>query len=1572
MTEVGRIDAVLTLNAGTFNKNLEVSTKLVQEFQKVVKASSTNAGGFSASLRGLLTSLEDINERLTTFTAISKETESFNKFANGVKALASAVEILGTQSENASVGIEKVKEIIASWGNAIQGTEVHIKNITNVVREMGSSGTQSTNALKVSFEEMKQEILNSSWYVTRFGNAMTDAEARVIHQTQQMRNEYRNARREMLEFANGGVQAFNEIPVAQQRVKAQVEQMRLEFEKARADMLKFAETGVEAFNMVTAPTVQYAEALEIALPSQRQMIINATGIAGAMEEETVATEQATQSHYRNSNSMDRSTASANKLSTATGRLGKALSSLKMIGTMVGSMLAYNFAHKLLVATGETIHAKSEMEGYFKMLHFGQSDIDDFNNALTETVQQFQRVNKYSLGETISSIGVEFNLSTEEMKKAMKVTSMITSEYLRAGRNANEASLAVKDVLQGQFQRLSRETGVKGEQLKEAGWSGDTTDVLGLMEALEKVGESRNWDVFAEKANSLNDILTILQNRFGEWSADMVNVVQPSIVGAFNSIMSFSQGLAESLTHMWEWLNTDGWGQTAVKIGGLLTAILSVTQAFTMYRTNMRLVELSQLGVKKAIGSVILGLKGQEIAESGVLTTIKAKILGVKAETIADKGVTTAIRDKMTMLKLQTVEEKLNTLSSEENTTAKKWNALQEKINKAEKEGLITTNEAQTLSNKLLTISTEQQAVANSGLTASLYLLGTGEVYVEGTTSALATTMGVLNGVFMMSPIGWITAGILALAGAFYVLSGGLDDSWGKMKQFNEAMEDTDGAMQPHTEYLRQLAKDVGETSDKYKTAKESVDDFYKHLQSGKAQYDKSQLAFENANIGMTDNSKRIFEKYGISDEDKEKYIANFDYLVTGKDKYYKAEQVINKQIYDENSNFATNLDSLINQMGKDNPRLEEEIGKLQGNYQNLAEHSYIANTTDDWWEWMWNSLYAGMDQFWIDWDNFWRDPQWSSGIDGLIRGLETSNPFGGILKALGIDYDNVGKQITDFFNGIGAYFKGKSLMELLGLDPNYDYVGEWWQGWFGNIDWNQVLTDCLKAVANINIFDIILDALLPSGVSASDGSSDHPPVMDEISQVLGGEIQGWVDRFNADPLGTLGLVIAPLNLTGLFSSLFGDMGGINLGDWLNNLFDISGWISSFTINLDGIISSVSSTATSVMDSFNGMKTTVSTNIGNIVSNATQGFQTVYTNSKNSLNNLRDTTSQVIHSMVDAWNGMKDKILDCAKQIWDGVKSRFDSISDTIGGFYHKIINPSSWAGSPSLKNSGTPRPSVGRSVAKTITGRGYAGGRGSSAPSGSMSISQLKRILCPDGNCGNLFDGYSNTDVVDASSFLALVGQGHGFGGWDFSSIHKNYIRDKSNKWETGSPIIKLLGGIATSTKFNVGEFENGSPKITFEQFKSMAEAIFNAIPYRFYFDSSWKGSWLGALQAGACNCYDGALALIAFANACGFSGSMNHGTWTDPDGSTYPHVWATINGMKMDVTGWQQRKSWSAGGNVSSVKTSKPQASNNAPVVNVTINGNVYGVDDLNSQIEEGIDKGLQKHFNKSYALGV
>jgi hypothetical protein len=331
--------------------------------------------------------------------------------------------------------------------------------------------------------------------------------------------------------------------------------------------------------------------------------------------------------------------------------------------------------------------------------------------------------------------------------------------------------------------------------------------------------------------------------------------------------------------------------------------------------------------------------------------------------------------------------------------------------------------------------------------------------------------------------------------------------------------------------------------------------------------------------------------------------------------------------------------------------------------------------------------------------------------------------------------------------------------------------------------------------------------------------------------------------------------------------------------------------------------------------------------------------------------------------------MKDSILDSARKIKDEAGSRFNGLKDTIKGFYQKIQNPSQWAGSPSLaRSSGTPNRRVGRAFASTV--RHGAGGNDWGGKS-TMSISSLKRMICPNGDCGTLFNGLDPNQEVDVATFLSMIGGNHGFGGWSFAKNHTDYIKNKSDKWSVKPPIIQLLGGIATKTGFKVGEFNNGKPNITWEQFKSMAGAIFSAIPYKFYYDSSWKGSWLGALQAGACNCYDGALALMAFANACGFGGSMVHGTWKNPDGTTYPHVWANINGVKMDTTAWQKRGRWSAGSPSYRSGSSSP-ANGKTVNINVEISGTVYNVEDLDSRIQESVKKGLREEFNDPYTVTI
>ena len=1775
----GSIEAILSLNAQPFNKSIDSSIsaveKLVTNLNKLSSSSAKNGiYQTNEALIQLESSLQTVgsvsNESLSTFSKLSK---AVNQMANGLK-------ILSSDAVNTEQSMQTMTNIFKSFQNVLSSTSVKVQGLDAILKKLQSStssATSSNEQLKNSYNQIEQELREMQQGLYRYGTVMSDTEAKAIYSAKQMKAQYKEtqaqikqmgadfekAKADLMSFANGGVQAFNKMDVSMNVVKAQAGSLFAEF-------LQLA-NGVKAFNGIA--TQHDMDLKKIASSDER--------VKRLKQQVAQATNQETVSLQRQSSALTQSTARTNQLSTATSRLGKAMSSLRMMGSLVGSMLAYNFAHKLLVATGETIHAKSEMEGYFKMLNFGQGEVEKFNSALDQTVQRFQRVNKYSLGETISSIGVEFNLTTDEMIKAMDVTSMITSEYLRAGRNANEASLAVKDVLQGQFQRLSRETGVKGEQLKEAGWNGDVTDVNSLLDALRKVGEDRNWDVFAEKANSLNDILTILQNRFGEWSADMVNMVQPAIVGTFNAIMDVAGTFAQSLGGIWNWLTSDSWTATAVKIGAIVLALRNLSLALVTARTGANLLQISQMGLTRTIGATILGLKAEEVATSGLRGAIAQRITGLTAEQVAQVGSTQAIYGKILGLSAEELAE----------------NGLVGAINKS-----IISREAET-------VATVEQAGANIGFTGALTAVITGEEIATGTTLTFAEALGVLTAEMLMNPITWFIGAILALAGAFYVLSGGLDAHWDKMKTFNETLDNSDEIVRANNDHLKELADTLGTDSEEYKNASASVDTFNNKLNLSKKvvqQYNDelSILPTKLSEITMA-NSKGL----GISDDGLKELSEYATGLDEGYSTYYRALQVLHKQQDD----FAKSDRTMVQNMQDRGAEEEDIINKREQHmehYNNFMKHSATHNTSDDWWEGTWNGMLAGIDSFqlWLDYKtedlaNWWHDfnSEWEKlpqdlgeAWDNMFKSFpDLGKAFGDWVddakkslddswKSLTEMWDNnIVKPVTDFFKPLTDLFSGGSdfngmkkidttwisnlVFSIIDAIKNFDWAEalsgladtfgisnlvsaifgttdgmdfSWAWEWLNNniiiplqTQFNMFLADPLSFIGGVMTTGMggLINALIPDdgGVSILNyvntsiiqpftqgiqtGIASIPilgdiaqmlglvpqqnenarqtgynlldhlkqgveqkireiPIIGDIAQMLGlipqqnnnahdkghgigenikdGEKaghQGIAGNINAEMSNVITTIsnwagkayatahdIGSQILNGIKNALdmhspsiisrelIANEFGVYIPQAISNAGDVAyqtaynygsqikEGISAVNtdVGLGGMVqtyesdaqmvatssqmmgtttttafndmsmavnSTTSQMGTNVATTYSSMQTKQSTALNSMKQKNLTAYNDMYTKSNQSLLQMRDSTSNITHQMTNAWDHMKNQIVASANRLKHDSTVHFNSLSTTIGGFYRKIQNPSSWGGSP---HGGSTHRNVtaGRRIASSFTGgRKYSGGRGSTYTGDkTMTIAQLKKKICPNGDCDGIFDGWASTDVVDVRAFLSMVETG-GFGSWgDWNGTHYNHIKNKSDQWGMKSPTIKLKGGIPTNANYKVGDFENGSPKISFASFQSMAESIFSAIPYRFYYNSDWKGSWLGALQAGACNCWDGAHALIAFAQSCGFSGGITHGTWVDPDGTTYPHVWATINGKKMDTTAWQQRGSWSAG----SPNVGARSSSNNSqpPKVEVTVNFNepVYGVDDLNKQIEEGIDKGLQKHFNDPYTIAI
>ena len=236
--------------------------------------------------------------------------------------------------------------------------------------------------------------------------------------------------------------------------------------------------------------------------------------------------------------------------------------------------------------------------------------------------------------------------------------MITSEYIRAGRNEDEAALAVKDILQGEFQRLSRETGIGKDDLQDKyGWDGDLENITGLMEALRKAGKARHWDVFAQKATSLNDVLQITKNRFSEFGAEVADKATPLITGAFNTLLDVIGSLKsgfEGLSSFWQSALT--FGTVPVALTGILTALPMITKGFSLAEIasvgwgksiltmafNLEKATVMEHGFRKALVSAITGIEASEVATIGAGKSLKARILGVDAAILKEKGLLTAL------------------------------------------------------------------------------------------------------------------------------------------------------------------------------------------------------------------------------------------------------------------------------------------------------------------------------------------------------------------------------------------------------------------------------------------------------------------------------------------------------------------------------------------------------------------------------------------------------------------------------------------------------------------------------------------------------------------------------------------------------------------------------------------------------------------------------------------------------------------------------------------------------------------------------------------------------------------
>lgn len=317
--------------------------------------------------------------------------------------------------------------------------------------------------------------------------------------------------------------------------------------------------------------------------------------------------------------------------------------------------------------------------------------------------------------------------------------------------------------------------------------------------------------------------------------------------------------------------------------------------------------------------------------------------------------------------------------------------------------------------------------------------------------------------------------------------------------------------------------------------------------------------------------------------------------------------------------------------------------------------------------------------------------------------------------------------------------------------------------------------------------------------------------------------------------------------------------------------------------------------------YRNMTTQVGTQLNNLKSKNTSAWQNVKTTTQNNLNNILHSTKNVTTQMISAWNTMKNSIISAAQSIKSQSENRFNSLWSTISRFYHRIRNP-----------GGAGSPQEGRVRAH----RGNSNG-GSAIRAASTGISSIFKPRKRKVQSIDLTGMFSQPEIqymtptgtgskMIATSDIMKYLNSRGGAGWnDIVSPNTRYIRNESNKWKANGP--KVYGKYPTGNNlFKVKEFENGTPQVSYETFKKMAESVFSHCHYEFYWDSERYGSWQAAAQNGGMNCSDSSDFLIALAHACGLSASKVHGHWNQ-----FGHFWANVAGHKMDTTGWMLHRTW-------------------------------------------------------------
>jgi len=768
----------------------------------------------------------------------------------------------------------------------------------------------------------------------------------------------------------------------------------------------------------------------------------------------------------------KSASSFNSTLTSTNRI---LRTLKTTGSIIFGMYAYQFVDAIGQSASATIKAKSEMESYYKALNMTSVEQRRFNRTLEDILEIYPKMNKYQLGETLTSLGTEFNLNTTQMEKIGKVAPMIINEYLRAGRKTEEAILAIKDISQGEFLRLSRETGVGQEEIKKAGWSGDLEDIEGLYEALEKVGKARHWDTIAQKATSLNDVMLITENRFGEFATDLVGRITPSIVNSFNTIIDAMNWLSNS----WNSLGVGG-QFAAITVGGFVGITAAANKLYDVL-SNFATVRAANL---MGIDAEIAANEGlaRSYAETTFMEEMEArakqfKITSTFEEVEASQAAALAKELEIEVTELDaaayeelsiaiseaTFAEELSIGGVEAKALALEAEALAMETGMSVEEARIALLKRENVANlstskvilaKILGLDAE--VLAEEGVVAAMSMrLAASQPYIAALAAEIAGTIGLEGATStLIITLGLLAAPLIALAAImapviidFNEMSASFDKVADSLANGQQKIDDLKNSMEGYQKTIDTLGNKTNLTAQetdklneardglKYTTdALKAAEEEYAYAQKVGRTYTKYTTEVEGKRYN---NLKKINEELNKQSGTKGvQYTDNTYGMGRAAKESYQTLQEMN-YLEEHRVENAQNLTKTM----KEQKRSQQEINQYVEDYNTTLTDSEIAL------EKIADPNLSGWDKLGAYWDKFWADARlgwinfWSGGADVIDivppEILGTWDSFATYINdsitGLGKSWDSFWQPFNDFFNGL-SMDNGWDITDLFHFD----------------------------------------------------------------------------------------------------------------------------------------------------------------------------------------------------------------------------------------------------------------------------------------------------------------------------------------------------------------------------------------------------------------------------------------------------------------------------------------------------------------------------------------------------------